>query len=349
MPESSSDIPSPNHSAADAPMIGAQIRRPGLTLVATPIGNLADLSARAVATLRHAELILCEDTRVTARLCAAHDIATRLAPLHDHNEDARTPALLARLQQGAEIALVSDAGTPLVSDPGYRLVRAVIAAGLPLHGVPGPNAALMALTLSGLPPPSVPVSRLRPHPRRPRRQLPGPPPGRTRRPVRHPHLARSPPTASPKPSPTSPPASATAQPPSPGNSPSTTRKSAATPSPHSPPHYADHEARGEIVLLVGPAPDETTDVNSLDDMLRNALTHMTLKDAAAAVAPRHRPAPQSNLRPRPRAQGLKESRGKVRGFAPEPPLGSGDPRPHEFGGHTPDPWCALQFMGSGVP
>lgn len=125
---------------------------PGLTLVATPIGNLADLSARAAAALRSADLVLCEDTRTTARLLQHHGIAVRTEALHEHNEDARTPALLARMQGGARVALVSDAGTPLVSDPGYRLVRAAIAAGLQVGAVPGANAAVMALVLSGLPP-----------------------------------------------------------------------------------------------------------------------------------------------------------------------------------------------------
>jgi len=121
-------------------------------LVSTPIGNLADISFRAIDTLRSASLVLCEDTRVTSRLFATHGISTRLAPLHEHNEDARIPALLDLLQGGARIVLVSDAGTPLVSDPGYRLVRAAIAEGVPVSAVPGANAATMALILSGLPP-----------------------------------------------------------------------------------------------------------------------------------------------------------------------------------------------------
>ncbi len=133
----------------------AQIRpaiQPGLTLVATPIGNMADMSWRGIAALRAAELVLCEDTRTTARLFAVHNISSRAEALHEHNEDARIPGLLERLARGAAIALVSDAGTPLMSDPGYRLVRAAIAAGVPVHAVPGANAALMALVLSGLPP-----------------------------------------------------------------------------------------------------------------------------------------------------------------------------------------------------
>src|SRR5689334_2311254 len=124
----------------------------GLLLVATPIGNLADISARALAALREAELILCEDTRTTARLLQRYGIGVPTSPLHEHNEEARIPGLLDRLRAGARIALVSDAGTPLVSDPGYRLVRAAIAEGLPVSAVPGPNAAVLALTLSGLPP-----------------------------------------------------------------------------------------------------------------------------------------------------------------------------------------------------
>lgn len=124
----------------------------GLVLVSTPIGNLADISARALATLGAADLVLCEDTRTTARLLAAHSITARTQALHEHNEDARTEAVLAHLRAGRRVVLVSDAGTPLVSDPGYRLVRAAIAEGLPVSGIPGANAALLALTLSGLPP-----------------------------------------------------------------------------------------------------------------------------------------------------------------------------------------------------
>ena len=121
-------------------------------LVSTPIGNLQDLSGRAIAALRAADTILCEDTRVTARLCAVFGITATLLALHDHNEEGRIPQVLRRLAEGRRVALGSDAGTPLVSDPGYRLVRAVLEAGLPVGAVPGPNAALLALTLSGLPP-----------------------------------------------------------------------------------------------------------------------------------------------------------------------------------------------------
>ncbi len=124
----------------------------GLVLVSTPIGNLGDISDRAIRTLREADLVLCEDTRITRRLLAAYGIGTKLSTLHDHNEAARVGELLDLLRQGKRLALVSDAGTPLVSDPGFRLVRAAVAAGLPVSAVPGPNAGVLALVLSGLPP-----------------------------------------------------------------------------------------------------------------------------------------------------------------------------------------------------
>lgn len=98
------------------------------------------------------DLILCEDTRHTARLLSVIGVSTKLEPLHEHNEDARIAPILTLLRTGACIALVSDAGMPLVSDPGYRLVRAAIAEGLPVSAIPGPNAAVTALVLSGLPP-----------------------------------------------------------------------------------------------------------------------------------------------------------------------------------------------------
>ena len=100
---------------------------PGLHLVATPIGNLGDVSLRALAVLRGADRIFCEDTRVTARLLARYGIKTPLEPYHDHNAEAMRPAILAALRRGERVALVSDAGTPLISDPGYKLVRAAIA------------------------------------------------------------------------------------------------------------------------------------------------------------------------------------------------------------------------------
>jgi 16S rRNA (cytidine1402-2'-O)-methyltransferase len=121
-------------------------------LVSTPIGNLGDVSARALAALRAADLVLCEDTRTTGHLLRHFGVSTRTSSLHDHNEDRAIPDILARVRDGAMVALVSDAGTPLVSDPGYRLVRAAVAAGVAVTAIPGANAAVMALVLSGLPP-----------------------------------------------------------------------------------------------------------------------------------------------------------------------------------------------------
>jgi 16S rRNA (cytidine1402-2'-O)-methyltransferase len=124
----------------------------GLLLVSTPIGNLADMTERARATLSACDVVLCEDTRRTGHLLSALGIHVRMETLHDHNEDARIPAILDRLRLNQMVALVTDAGTPVVSDPGYRLVRAVINEGFPVSAIPGANAAVTALVLSGLPP-----------------------------------------------------------------------------------------------------------------------------------------------------------------------------------------------------
>jgi 16S rRNA (cytidine1402-2'-O)-methyltransferase len=122
-----------------------------LYLVATPIGNAADVSLRAIRVLAGVDAIACEDTRVTAKLLAIHDIARPLLRYDEHSARAAGPALLQRIAAGERIALVSDAGTPLLSDPGDRLVRACIDAGLPVTAVPGASAVTTALCLSGLP------------------------------------------------------------------------------------------------------------------------------------------------------------------------------------------------------
>ncbi|MBS0440111.1 MAG: 16S rRNA (cytidine(1402)-2'-O)-methyltransferase [Proteobacteria bacterium] len=122
-----------------------------LWIVATPIGNLADLSPRAQQVLRGADLIAAEDTRHSAALLAQFGIATRAVALHEHNEREKSDELVQRMRDGAQIALVSDAGTPLVSDPGFRLVRAARAAGIAVSPVPGACAAIAALSVAGLP------------------------------------------------------------------------------------------------------------------------------------------------------------------------------------------------------
>jgi 16S rRNA (cytidine1402-2'-O)-methyltransferase len=253
-------------------------------LVSTPIGNLGDMTHRGIAALNAADLILCEDTRTTSRLLGHYGISTRTAPLHDHNEEARLPELLARLRRGARIALVSDAGTPLMSDPGYRLVRAAIAAGIPVEATPGANAAITALILSGLPPHPylflgfcaprqaarrAGFARLRAAERAglsatlifyeaPHRLAEtladmaldfGDRPAAIARELtkRFEEIRRG-----------------------------AIGELAA--------HYAGNDARGEITLLVGPAEEEPASLENLDHLLHSALRSHTVREAAAAVA-----------------------------------------------------------------
>ena len=124
---------------------------PGLYVVATPIGNLGDMTVRGLATLAAAGTVLCEDTRTSAKLMERYAIKTRLWSYHEHNAQKVRPEILARLQQGATIALISDAGMPLVSDPGYRLVKEAAELGIPVTACPGASAVLTGLALSGLP------------------------------------------------------------------------------------------------------------------------------------------------------------------------------------------------------
>ncbi len=137
--------------AVEGHRITAPSLEPGLYVVSTPIGNLGDTTLRALAVLAAADLIACEDTRVTSVLLRRFGIATKLAPYHDHNAAKERPKLLAALAAGAAVALVSDAGTPLVSDPGYRLVLEARRADHPVVPVPGASAVLAALVASGLP------------------------------------------------------------------------------------------------------------------------------------------------------------------------------------------------------
>jgi 16S rRNA (cytidine1402-2'-O)-methyltransferase len=124
---------------------------PGLHVVATPIGHLGDITLRALATIAAADLVLCEDTRVTRKLLDRYGLAPPLLAYHDHNAAEVRPRILQRLAQGVAIALVSDAGTPLISDPGYKLVAAAIEAGNRVYPVPGASALLAALVIAGLP------------------------------------------------------------------------------------------------------------------------------------------------------------------------------------------------------
>jgi len=146
----SKDAPRRDYAVAGH-LVAAPKARPGLHLVATPIGNLGDITLRALETLAGVDLIACEDTRITRRLTERYAIAAELVPYHEHNAEAARPKLLQRLAEGGAIALVSDAGTPLISDPGYKLVREACAAGHAVTALPGPSSVLAALSLAALP------------------------------------------------------------------------------------------------------------------------------------------------------------------------------------------------------
>ncbi len=137
--------------AGEIERLAAEPLAPGLYLVATPIGNLGDVTLRALAVLARADLVCCEDTRHSRKLLDAYAIGARLTPYHEHNAEAERPRILAALAEGKSVALISDAGTPLISDPGYKLVRECAAAGHGVVPIPGPSAAIAALSASGLP------------------------------------------------------------------------------------------------------------------------------------------------------------------------------------------------------
>jgi 16S rRNA (cytidine1402-2'-O)-methyltransferase len=124
---------------------------PGLYVVSTPIGNLRDITLRALDVLAAADRVFAEDTRVAAKLMSAHGLSKKLEPYHDHNGEIARPRVLEALARGERVALISDAGTPLISDPGYKLVREAAAAGFPIVPIPGPSAVLAAVTIAGLP------------------------------------------------------------------------------------------------------------------------------------------------------------------------------------------------------
>jgi 16S rRNA (cytidine1402-2'-O)-methyltransferase len=134
--------------------VGRLIAEPlpaGLYLVATPIGHLGDITVRALSVLTRCDVIYCEDTRHSRTLTGHYGITTHLNAYHEHNGERERPKILAQLAQGRRVGLISDAGTPLISDPGYKLVREAVAAGYRVESLPGPSAALTALTVSGLP------------------------------------------------------------------------------------------------------------------------------------------------------------------------------------------------------
>lgn len=254
---------------------------PGLHVVATPIGNLRDISFRALATLAAADAVLAEDTRTSKTLLAHYGIATPLLPYHEHNAAQMRPKIIERLRAGGKLALISDAGTPLVSDPGYKLVADLVAEGLPVTGIPGPSAVLAALVLAGLPtdrfffegflPPKQAARRARltelsaipgtlvffESPRRLAEMLEdaalmlGPRPGAVARELTKYY--------------------------------ETVRRGPLT---ELAAHYGEaEEARGEIVVIVGPPAHDAvaTSGEGLDEALRTALQTLSLKEAVAQV------------------------------------------------------------------
>ncbi len=285
MPEQTlDDEPCPESLVGDHAPDRASFIPPGLVLVATPIGNLADVSSRALDALRGADLVLCEDTRMTARLLTHYGINARTSPLHDHNEEDRIPALIERLRSGSRMALVSDAGTPLVSDPGYRLVRAAVAAAVPVSAVPGPNAAVTALVLSGLPPQpflflGFPPPRLAARRAAFGRLRAAEGAGLSATLLWHEAPHRLADTLADL---------ATQF----GDRPAAVARELTKrfeevrrgPLPELAAHYAAAPARGEITVVVGPAPEDAADAQNLDEQLRWALAENSLKDAAALVA-----------------------------------------------------------------
>ncbi|MDO8980069.1 MAG: 16S rRNA (cytidine(1402)-2'-O)-methyltransferase [Afipia sp.] len=152
VPVSSPEPDSPARTFAVAGhLVSAPKAAPGLYLVATPIGNLGDITLRALETLAGVDIVACEDTRITRRLIERFSIAATLKQYHEHNAEQARPKILEALARGSSIALVSDAGTPLISDPGFKLVREVSAAGFPVIALPGPSSVLAALSVAALP------------------------------------------------------------------------------------------------------------------------------------------------------------------------------------------------------
>ena len=253
----------------------------GLYLVATPIGNLADITLRALQTLAGVDVIACEDTRITRRLTERYGIVTELTTYNDHNAPSARKKLLQRLAQGEAVALVSDAGTPLISDPGFKLVREACAAGLPVAALPGPSSVLTALLIAALPTDRFFFAGFLP-------------PRQAARRAKLTELARIDATLVMFES---------------GNRVQDTLADLAHAFPardaaicreltklHEEVHRAslselssragEIETRGEFVLVIGPPdPNSATMAGALlDDLLRNALIHSSLKDAVAEVA-----------------------------------------------------------------
>lgn len=252
----------------------------GLYLVSTPIGNAQDITLRALSVLKAADVVACEDTRVTGKLFSMLDIRTPLTPYHEHNAERARPALLDRLRKGETVALVSDAGTPLVSDPGYRLVRACVEAGLAVTAVPGASAPLTALQLSGLPSDRFLFAGFLPVKSAARRTALG-------------ELAAVPATLiffeSAKRLPAALADMAAVLGARPAAMARELTKMFEEVRRDTLPGLAAHYAaagppKGEVVVVIGPPAEPAPDADDLDAQLRRAMAHASLRDAAALVA-----------------------------------------------------------------
>lgn len=278
--EGSESDPQPRRYAALGATVEAPKPAPGLYLVATPIGNLGDISLRALEILAGADVIACEDTRVTRRLTERYRIATPLTPYHEHNAAEARPKLLARLAAGQAVALVSDAGTPLISDPGYKLAREARGAGHNVTALPGASALLAALSVAGLPTNRFLFEGFLP-------------PKQAARQKRIATLATVPATlvfyeSGPR-------LAATLADLADGLGPRAAavcreltklheevRRGDLATLAHDYAHGA--ETRGEIVIVVAPPDEESADADDVDALLRNALARVSVKDAVGEVA-----------------------------------------------------------------
>lgn len=269
--------------SSDTKIVSKSQLRPGLTLLATPIGNARDVTLRTLDALRDADVIACEDTRMARRLMDMHGVSLGSRPLiayHEHNAAKATPRLLALIAQGARVVYLSDAGTPIVADPGYRLAKAVIEAGGGLSATPGPCAAIMALTLSGLPSDRFTFGGFAPNRSGQRQSF-------------YREFAQAPGTLIFYESPRRLDAAlvdmvavfgerdaAVARELS-----KTFEEVRRAPLSDLATHYAEQGApKGEVVILVGPAAVIPASADALDNALRDALGEMSLKDAARTVS-----------------------------------------------------------------
>ncbi|WP_245986673.1 16S rRNA (cytidine(1402)-2'-O)-methyltransferase [Azospirillum thermophilum] len=251
--------------------------------MATPIGNAADITLRALDTLSRADAIACEDTRVTAKLMGIHGIHTPFVSYHEHNAARMRPVLIGRMRQGEAIALVTDAGTPLVSDPGYKLVRECVAAGVAVTTLPGPSAPLAALVLSGLPTDRFLFAGFLPNKASARRTAIGELKGVPATLVFFESPQRLPDSLADLAELLGPREAAVAR-----ELTKLYEEVRRGPLPELAAHYAAAgPPRGEVVLVIAPpGAEETAGADDVDGLLREALGRLSVRDAAADVAAR---------------------------------------------------------------